>query len=356
MPLRVKQLFEEAGLSLAFVAAGCSTPKSTMHAVLNDGVYPKKTEEFIQYQLLNLARKIQIQRGGVREHLLSAEHLLSFVGEDEEESLMDLDFEVMNFFNFHRQPFRHDVQNDEDMYMTRTLLRAEDVLISAGKHKGLVALLGGIGAGKTELWRRVEEKLIEDDVIVVKTLPDNQEIKVVQIVEQVLTRLGHDRLPNTIDARKRLFSKALENLKKEGRTLVYVSEECHAWAWQTLRSLKWFYENHVGRSSLMGLIFIGNLHFKTLVQSRVPELYNRLSIIQLPEYTKKEACEYLQHKLHRAGNAKIFENGGLEAIYDRVLRANERPIPLMLNRTTAAYLQKAFKLRQVQINSKLVMS
>ncbi len=355
MPLKIKQLFDDAGYTLSYIAVSCNTAKSTMHAALMDGVFPKKTEEFIKAQLMHLARRTQIARGVYRDNVLSEEHLFSFKG-DEEDSFMDLDFEVMNYFKFSHQPFRHDIQRDEDMYMTRYLARAEDLLLNAARSKGLVALLGGIGYGKTELWKRAEEKLLNEEVVIVKPLPENQEITIVQIVEQVLTALGHDRMPRTREQRKRLFTNSLSALKKDGRTLVYVSEECHAWDWKTLRSLKWLYENRVGRECLMGIILIGNVHLKAILESRVPELYRRLTILQLPEYNKKEACEYLQHKLQRAGNAKIFENGGLEAIYDRVVRDHDRPFPLSLNRAAVACLMKAFRLRQSQINSKLVLS
>lgn len=213
----------------------------------------------------------------------------------------------------------------------------------------MVALTAPSGAGKTTIWEGIEADYgLRDDTIICKPQVKNKE----RITPEHLARaliyglLGDGaRVRANAEDRGRQLSRALRELKlgAEDKKAVLYIDDAHFCNRSTLRQLKTFYEEKVGRYRLLAIILVGLPELKQKLAA-FPEIGNRVHLVEVPPVPVKD---YLEFKLRRvgAGLMQLFTTGGLEAFLDRFRgpRRGAFGYPLVINATCIRAMVKLYE-------------
>ncbi len=213
-----------------------------------------------------------------------------------------------------------------------------------------VAVIGGVGTGKTLLKLRVAHELegIEHKAkLLYPEFFDMEEVTVHGIANKILAELGQ-KIPQNKEARVARIREVLTQMQQEGVGVAIILDECHRLRDKVISSLKNFWEMTNGRSSrLLGVILFGQPSFvdSRLRDVRFKEIRQRVQIIDMPDMNGSSPC-YIAHRLKLAG-------GDIDTLFDP--KAIERicinaQTPLALGNLCNEALMEAYRLEEKQVS------
>lgn len=262
--------------------------------------------------------------------------------------------EACRFFGLKRDPFDVDHLPWGDEIFTNPEIDAVAArLRDAVLYQRFVAVVGGVGTGKTLLKLRVAAELDDEPGKAKLLYPeffDMSEVTVHGIANKILAELGQ-RIPQNKEARVSRIREVLTQMQQEGIGVAIILDEAHRLADKVISSLKNFWEMTNGRSSrLLGVILFGQPAFieARLRDVRFREIRQRVQIIQMPEI-RDSAADYLRHRIASVGgNAdQLFEPEALRRI---AINGNT---PLALGNLANAALMDAFTEEEKQVTASL---
>jgi type II secretory pathway predicted ATPase ExeA len=220
---------------------------------------------------------------------------------------------------------------------------------------GFMAVLGPVGAGKTEMKRRIRRELMEldENVLIIEPQFFNMnEINPGSIAEKILFELGQERIPRSKEARMGLIQRQLKIVRRRGSHAVLILDECHRLSADTITSLKNVWEMYdADGDRLLAVMLLGQPAFENILQgkpiseddhrrklSRFDEIRQRVDIIPMPRLIES-ARDYLAHRITLVGGSlqDRFEPGAIERI---CLNA---ATPLALGNLANEALKEAFE-------------
>ncbi|MFB3828933.1 MAG: AAA family ATPase [Bryobacteraceae bacterium] len=255
----------------------------------------------------------------------------------EDIDLMQIDRSVLARFGLRKNPFENDVEADEDVYQSKGYQQVAQAIRDAIDERGFLAVMAPSGAGKTTIWEGIESEYGQrDDMVICKLFLKNREkLSPDHLVRALLYGLAGDNaaIPRDAEDRGRMLAVALRDIYGRRKAVLCI-DDAHFSSASALRQLKRFYEEKVGRFRLLSIILIGLSRELRVKLSRLPEIGNRIRVVEVP---RVPVLEYLDFKLRRVGSSleKIFTKDGLAAFLDR-FREPHRPAlgyPLIINVT-----------------------
>lgn len=262
--------------------------------------------------------------------------------------------EACRFFGLRRDPFDVDhLPFGDEIFTNDALDSAAARLRDAVLYQRFVAVVGGVGTGKTLLKLRVASEL-ESEAGKAKLLYpeffDMGEVTVHGIANKILAELGQ-RVPQNKEARVSRIREVLTQMQQEGIGVAIILDEAHRLNDKVISSLKNFWELTNGRSSrLLGVILFGQPAFieARLRDVRFREIRQRVQIIQMPEMGDC-AVDYLRHRIASVGGDadRLFEPEALRRI------AVNGTAPLALGNLANGALMDAFGEEEKQVTASL---
>lgn len=275
--------------------------------------------------------------------------------------------EAIRFFGLRHDPFDVDrIPVGGELFTNPELDSVAGRVRDAALYQRFVAVIGGVGSGKTLLKTRVVEEIEDKARLLFPEFLDMAEVSVHGIVNYVLSELGQ-KIPQNKELRVAKLKNVLTSMQQEGTPVAIVLDECHRLHDKVISSFKNFWEMTNGRSSrLLGVVLFGQPAF---VESRLrenifKEIRQRVQIIEMPALSSPparggvdasrgrgggRAADYISHRIQFAGGDldNLFE----KAAVDRI--AANASTPLALGNLVNEALMEAFHQEEKKVSVSL---
>jgi len=208
--------------------------------------------------------------------------------------------------------------------------------------KGLMALIGDVGTGKTMLCRALLRELPRD---VGSALVLNPYLSDTELLGTILDDLGVERRGSTKGELMSGLSQYLLTAGAEGKTVVVVLDEAQQMSIEALEQIRILSTLETATRKLLQIVLVGQPELEEKLQRHdLRQLDQRIGIrCYLKPLSRKETFRYVEHRLRIAGlaGALPFAHAALVRIY-RYSRGIPRVINLVCDRAlTAAFGARA---------------
>lgn len=257
--------------------------------------------------------------------IFDTEEFLNMIG-----NRCELTPEAIRFLGLTHDPFDVDHIPGEDEVFTNTAIdavagRVRDAIL----YQRFIAIIGGVGTGKTLLKQRVAAEMEADGKarLLYPEFWEMEELTVSNIATAMLADLGQNPKRDK-SQRVTQLKVTLTQLQQEGIAVCLVIDEAHRLQDRVLSSLKNFWEMTNGRSSrLLGVVLFGQPAFveARLRDVKFKEIRERVQIVQMPHMNGSSAA-YIAHRLSIAGSTidRLFDPKAIE----RITQAAKTPLTL----------------------------
>ncbi len=256
------------------------------------------------------------------------------------------------FFGLSEQPFSNAPDSrfwyDSDQHkeaMARIMHAAETM-------KGLVVMLGDIGAGKTLLARKVLDELEENDNYVESLLVIvHSEITASWLLTRIALQIG---IENPAEKKEELlpqFYRRLEELFDEGKKAVVLIDEANMLKNREIfEEFRGLLNLEVPGRKLLTLVLIGMPELEDNIKLD-PPLQQRIAVkFKLKLLDKETTVNYIKHRLKVAGASKeIFSEMGMEEVYEYA-----KGTPRLINTICDNALLEAFLMKKEKVSTEIV--
>jgi type II secretory pathway predicted ATPase ExeA len=251
-----------------------------------------------------------------------------------------LDGADLQFFNLRQDPFLHPPRSTTEVFRSDEFEEILERVLDAIQYQGYIAVLGDIGSGKTTLKLMVEEALMErrNFNLIQPRFADMSKITATRVIQRLLKNFI-DKAPANVEEAQHKCIGVLEEQYKNGQRTALMFDECHRLSDLTISTTKNFLEQYArGFTRFLGVVFLGQYSFESrLKDPAFSEIYQRVNIVQMPDFRGTLAEKYLAHRLKLIG-AKVADLMDAEAV--EYICANA-PTPLMLGNIVNTALQKS---------------
>jgi general secretion pathway protein A len=216
--------------------------------------------------------------------------------------------------------------------------------------KGLMALIGDVGTGKTVLCRALLRELPKE---VRSALVLNPYLSDAELLGAILDDLGVERRGSTKGELMNVLSQYLLSAGSEGKTVVVILDEAQQMSIDALEQIRILSTLETATRKLLQIVLVGQPELEEKLERReLRQLDQRIGIrCYLRPLSRKETFRYIEHRLRIAGlpGPMPFARGALMRIY-----AYSRGIPRVINLVCDRALTAAFSARAREVTSALV--
>lgn len=227
----------------------------------------------------------------------------------------------------------------------------QTILISLRNNEGFVKITGPVGVGKTMLCRQLLTELNDDFTLAY--IP-NPTLSTIDLYKVIIHELEGD-LPENADSIVvyNTLNALLLRLKTQDKRVVLIIDEAQALSDEGLEAIRLLTNLETKTHKLLQIVLFGQLELDERLNS--PKFLSLLQRIifsyQLMPLSKMEFCDYIQHRLLKAGYMKhqLFDQGALNMIYK-----SSKGVPRMANILAHKALIAAFSQDEDFVNKKSV--
>lgn len=241
-------------------------------------------------------------------------------------------------FEMFQDPFEHDVESSEDVFLTPTIRYVREYLWTSAKFGGsFVAIVSESGGGKSTLRRDLNERIAREEAPILIVEPyvigmedkekDGKPMKASSIVDAIIHGVAPLETPRaSMEAKCRQMHRLLKDSRRAGRSHCVVIEEAHRLSIATLKHLKGLLELEDGFKKLLSVVLLGQPELKKKLRVEDPyvrEVVQRCELIELPPLDAA-LDEYLKFKLNRVGieMGRVFAPNALDGLRARLIVAD----------------------------------
>ncbi len=276
--------------------------------------------------------------------------------------------EALRHFNLFRNPFIDDIQKESDIYMSDEHRYIQMAMLDAARHGGFLAVIGECGSGKSVMRRMVVGELKKDGDcrVIFPQIIDKTRMNASAICDAIIMDLSEQAPRIRLEHKTRQVHKLLLERSKEGYRSVLIVEEAHDLNVNTLKYLKRFYELEDGFKKLLGIILIGQVELKDLLDEtlhiEMREVIRRIQVAEI-KGLNGNLKDYLALKFRRI-NAKveeIFTDDAISAMGARLTKQDRRDkvlshaYPLVVNNLAARAMNRAYEMGEAKVTAEVVM-
>lgn len=204
-------------------------------------------------------------------------------------------------------PFKNPPASRSEVYFPPAYMEIYDRVIDAIKYRHFIAVLGKIGSGKTTLRAMVEDHVAGEDnlVVVWPEFFDQSKVSAFEIAKSIMRETGPENalIPGRAGALGKAVTKRLQGLTQNGHRVAIAFDECHKMNRTSIRSLKNFHEmSSGGFQKYLGIVLFGWPTFESmLMDPEFQEIYERVDVVEMPDFKGELAAGYLEHRLRLVG-------------------------------------------------------
>jgi len=226
------------------------------------------------------------------------------------------------------------------------------LLYGITSQKGLMALVGDVGTGKTTLCRALLRELPDS---VQSALVLNPHLSDADLIGTILDDLGVERRGATKGELMAALSQYLLATGSEGKTVLVIVDEAQQMSIESLEQIRILSNLETATRKLLQVLLVGQPELEEKLKlNELRQLDQRIGIrCYLKPLPRKETYRYVEHRLRIAGlpGALPFTRGALAKIYKY-----SRGIPRVINLVCDRALMAGFSNRVREITPTLVTS
>jgi general secretion pathway protein A len=226
------------------------------------------------------------------------------------------------------------------------------LLYGITSQKGLMALVGDVGTGKTTLCRALLRELPDN---VQSALVLNPHLSDADLIGTILDDLSVERRGTTKGELMTTLSQYLLAAGSEGKTVLVIVDEAQQMSVESLEQIRILSNLETATRKLVQILLVGQPELEAKLQlNELRQLDQRIGIrCYLKPLPRKETYRYVEHRLRVAGlpGALPFNRGALGKIYKY-----SKGIPRVINLVCDRSLMAGFSNRVREITPGLVTS
>jgi len=226
------------------------------------------------------------------------------------------------------------------------------LLYGITSQKGLMALVGDVGTGKTTLCRALLRELPDN---VQSALVLNPHLSDADLIGTILDDLSVERRGTTKGELMTTLSQYLLAAGSEGKTVLVIVDEAQQMSVESLEQIRILSNLETATRKLLQILLVGQPELEAKLQlNELRQLDQRIGIrCYLKPLPRKETYRYVEHRLRVAGlpGALPFTRGALVKIYKY-----SKGIPRVINLVCDRSLMAGFSNRVREITPGLVTS
>ncbi|BBO80200.1 hypothetical protein DSCO28_07660 [Desulfosarcina ovata subsp. sediminis] len=284
----------------------------------------------------------------------------------EEEEMLTM--KARRQFSLVATPFRNDVREAKDIYLSEDHLFIREMMLDAARRQGFVAVHGGVGSGKSTIRKAVVHELQSEGIrIVYPVIMDKSRITPASLVDAIIMDLTTEETPKrSLEAKTRQALRLLTNRASSGAKQALIIEEAHMLTKAAYKSLKQIYELENGYQRLIGIVLIGQTELKNILDENMhPEIREVIRRVEMAEIEGlgKDVRKYLEHKFGRIGKQvkDILSDDAYKAIGDMMMISDGRNVtskayPLKINNLMVRAMNAAADLGEPMVTADVIMN
>jgi len=258
-------------------------------------------------------------------------------------------FDYLEFFGLKEPPFSL-TPDPNYFFPASTHIKVIEVFkYGFLKKEGFMILTGEPGLGKTLLIKLILKNLPENFEKIFLLTPTLSPYELILSISQKL-KLVSEKESISKEILLNLLQKYLENLEKEGKTLLIIIDEAQKLPLETLEELRLLSNFETERNKLIQFFLAGQpLLTEKLRGYELYQLAQRITIWEnLAPFNKNETGEYVRFRLAKAGHPIIT----FERNFEKLLYEFTKGIPRLINKLMDRTLLVAFAERSQKIKKK----
>jgi general secretion pathway protein A len=205
----------------------------------------------------------------------------------------------LRYFNFSKEPFRI-TPDPEFLFLSPSHKEAlASIVYGIEKRKGFIAIVGGVGVGKTTILRSYLEKINREEIKVAYIF--NADLSFRSLLQTIYQELGVSPRTSEIFPMVNQLHEVLIDEYKKGRTVVLVVDEAQNMPLKTLENLRMLSNLETATDKLIQIVLIGQPEFDDMLNlHELRQLRQRIAIrASISPLTKEESKRYIEHRLAR---------------------------------------------------------
>jgi type II secretory pathway predicted ATPase ExeA len=278
-----------------------------------------------------------------------------------------LTFEAKKAFKVFRDPFQHEVQGTQDIFMSEESRYMFYAMKDAALNGGFMAIVGEVGSGKSIARKWLEEELRRDEMtqVIYSCALDKGRLTDASLLDAIIMDLSREAPKPGPEKRARQVRRLLIDRSRDGYKIVLLVEEAQDLTLKAFKVLKRLYEVEDGFKKTLGIVLIGQPELGQLLSERDhPEMREVIRRCQVAEIRGLNGGirDYLDHKFKRASldRAKIIDDAAIEALAarltakDRRERAVSYAYPLTVNNLITRAMNLAADMGEERVTADVI--
>ena len=235
----------------------------------------------------------------------------------------------LDFYGLSKPPF-HVTPDPDFLYLSPSHKEALGTfLFGIARRKGILAVTGEVGVGKTTVLRSYLDQVNTDNLKLIYLF--NANMPFTDLVRTLCSELGIENVRDRDTDMLNDLQHALIREYGEGRNVVLIIDEAQNIPYETLENLRMLSNLETRTDKLLQIVLIGQPELQEkLGEHRLRQLTQRIAVRStIVALTQKESMEYIASRLQKCGvddAGTVFTRGALQCIV-----TNARGIPRVIN-------------------------
>jgi len=234
----------------------------------------------------------------------------------------------LNFYHFKKEPFQI-TPDPEFLFLSPSHKEAlASIIYGIEEKKGFIAILGGVGVGKTTILRAYLEKVDRERVKVIYIF--NANLSFESLLNTIYRELGLIQKTSNVFMMVNDLHEYLIDEYKKGFNVVLIIDEAQNMPVETLENLRMLSNLETATDKLVQIVLIGQPEFDNKLNlHELRQLQQRIAIrTVISPLNSGEALRYIEHRLSKVmmTDEPVFTKAALREIV-----SSSKGIPRVIN-------------------------